>query len=614
MIAIIVPSVDVGYDPDTYAPSAYSEGIVFYYCDGVEFTNNDVYLKYDNVSGSYDTIYVVSVKGDAYSYDFDEDYNLIYPITASNVVIANNNITGQGHKYIYGVYVNTADNVTINGNNINMSADDYYANGINLDGPAFNGVVENNEITVTSPGAVYGVYTGGWMGPVENNTYDNNTIVANAYAACAMELMEANPYVSNNKITANGNYTYGIVASIQDNGTITSNDVTCIGSEVGNESTGDSLLPENSLAVSVKGDVVIENNTVSTSGVGVKTLQGEVNVTGNEITTTADKAIEAKDTTLTVENNYLASKKGVGENAVSSNKDVTFANNSPSLKTVISAPTLFTQYVDGVVFPVVLLDENGDPIANKTIFATINGVVYNETTAADGYAAFVPDLDAGSYDVVVSFKGDDVYGPKAVNSVIVVDQSASEIVAPASSTIFLVTVKSGSYYTLTLKDIKDNGLANKTVTITFNGKTENYTTDELGVIKYKLSATKVGTYTLKMKFAGDNNYVASDATATIKLTKQATKITAKNKAFKAKTKTKKYTITLKDSKGKVIKKAKVTLKIKGKTYKAKTNAKGKATFKIKKLTKKGTYKAKIKFATTKYYKASTKSVKITVKK
>jgi hypothetical protein len=581
VIAISVPSVDVDYNPDTYAPTVFSEGIVFYFCDGVEFTNNEVDLKYDNARGSYDTIYVVSVKGDAYTYDFDADYNLIYPITASNVVISNNNITGEGHKYIYGVYVSTADNVTIKDNNINMSADDYYAAGINLDGPAFNGVVENNEIAVTAPGAVYGVYTGGWMGAVENTSYENNTITADAYAACAMEIKEANPYISNNKITANGNYTYGIVASISDNATIASNEITCVGSEVGNQSSGDSLLPKNTLAISVKGDALIENNTVDTSGVGVKTLEGEVNVTGNDIKTTGDKAIEAKDTTLTVENNYLASKTGVGQNAVSSNKEVTFVNNSPSLKTIISAPTLYTEYVDGVVFPVALLDENGDPIANKTLLATIDGVVYNQTTDADGLAVFVLDFDAGSYDVVVSFKGDDVYGPKAVNSKIVVDQSPSEIVAPASSTIFLVTVKSGSYYTLTLKDLNGNGLANEIVTITFNGKTANYTTDSLGVIKYKLSATKVGTYKLKMNFAGDNNYVASDATATIKLTKQATKITAKAKTFKAKTKIKKYTITLKDSKGKVIKKAKVTLKIKEKPTKQKPTLKVKLPLKLR---------------------------------
>ena len=57
-------------------------------------------------------------------------------------------------------------------------------------------------------------------------------------------------------------------------------------------------------------------------------------------------------------------------------------------------------------------------------------------------------------------------------------------------------------------------------------------------------------------------------------------MTAKKKTFKTTPKTKKYTIVLKDNTGKAIKKAKVTLKVKGKTYKATTNSKGKATFKI----------------------------------
>ena len=62
-----------------------------------------------------------------------------------------------------------------------------------------------------------------------------------------------------------------------------------------------------------------------------------------------------------------------------------------------------------------------------------------------------------------------------------------------------------------------------------------------------------------------------------------------------------------------MKKAKVTIKVKGKTYKAKTNSKGKATFKITKLTKKGTYKAVIKYKGSSYYKNVTKKVKIRVK-
>jgi len=91
-------------------------------------------------------------------------------------------------------------------------------------------------------------------------------------------------------------------------------------------------------------------------------------------------------------------------------------------------------------------------------------------------------------------------------------------------------------------------------------------------------------------------------------------MTAKKKTFKAKTKTKKYAITLKDNTGKAMKKVKVTLKVKGKTYKAKTNNKGKATFKIKNLKKKGKYTAVIKYTGDKNYNKITKKVKLTVKK
>ena len=115
-----------------------------------------------------------------------------------------------------------------------------------------------------------------------------------------------------------------------------------------------------------------------------------------------------------------------------------------------------------------------------------------------------------------------------------------------------------------------------------------------------------GTYNAILSVWG----VKKNITISVKIT---TKLTAKAKTFKLKTKTKKYTITLKDNKNKAMKNKKVTLKVKGKTYTAKTNSKGKATFKLTKLTKKGKYTAVIKYAGDKYYKKATKKVKITVK-
>ena len=111
---------------------------------------------------------------------------------------------------------------------------------------------------------------------------------------------------------------------------------------------------------------------------------------------------------------------------------------------------------------------------------------------------------------------------------------------------------------------------------------------------------------------GDSTNPDTNKQGTAKVTKKATKITAKKKKFKAKTKIKKYSITLKSG-NKAVKKVKVTIKIGKKTYTAKTNSKGKATFKIKKLTKKGKYNAVIKFKGNSAYKASSKKVKITIK-
>ena len=90
-------------------------------------------------------------------------------------------------------------------------------------------------------------------------------------------------------------------------------------------------------------------------------------------------------------------------------------------------------------------------------------------------------------------------------------------------------------------------------------------------------------------------------------------MTAKAKTFKFEDKTKKYTVTLKNNKGAVMKNTKVSLKVGGKTYTAKTNSKGVATFKLTKLTKKGKFNAVITYAGNKYYKKLTKKAKITVK-
>ena len=188
----------------------------------------------------------------------------------------------------------------------------------------------------------------------------------------------------------------------------------------------------------------------------------------------------------------------------------------------------------------------------------------------------------------------------------------TKITAPNVAKVFNVNKK----FTATLKDANNKAISDVKVTITLNGKTYTKTTNAKGQAILNLPNLAPKTYKVSVKFVGDSQYKASSLNTPKVVVKKATpKMTGKTKVtYKVKTKTKKYTIVLKNNKKQAMKKVKVTLKVKGKTYKATTNAKGKAVFKITKLTKKGKYTAKVKFAGNKYYNALNKTVKITVKK
>ena len=196
-------------------------------------------------------------------------------------------------------------------------------------------------------------------------------------------------------------------------------------------------------------------------------------------------------------------------------------------------------------------------------------------------------------------------------------------------TVKVADIKEGEDFTIDVT-LSNNLTANVTVVINkqeynvsvVNGNGSLKVSDKLAANTYDVEASFKGlspyaastnTTTFKVEKVSAPASDKDKQTTTPKVTKKATKITAKKATFKAKKKTKKYTIVLKSGK-KVVKKVKVTLKVGKKTYKATTNSKGKATFKITKLNKKGKYNAVIKFAGNKNFKATSKKVKITVKK
>ena len=172
----------------------------------------------------------------------------------------------------------------------------------------------------------------------------------------------------------------------------------------------------------------------------------------------------------------------------------------------------------------------------------------------------------------------------------------------------------GKYLTVTVKDVYGNVLKDVKVTIQLsNGAKKTLKTDSKGQVKFSTNALAPKTYTATITTQAFGKYIKTTSKAKIVVKKAATKITAKNKVFKVKTKAKVVKVTLK-SRNKAIKNAKITIKVKGKTYSAKTNKKGIAKLKVTKLTKKGKFKAVINFAGTKLYKKTSKNIVIKVKK
>ena len=251
-----------------------------------------------------------------------------------------------------------------------------------------------------------------------------------------------------------------------------------------------------------------------------------------------------------------------------------------------------------------------DPILNGIIKIDLAFVPYHDEAVvniSENNVITISGLSIGDYKLVVSAIPDKNHIMSTIVQDISVTKSKTQLTASSVTATYNVAKK----LIVTLKD--SNGvLANKKVTVKVGKISKTLKTNSKGQVSVDISSLAPKAYTASIKFAGDANYSASSKSIKVTVKKATPKLTAKAKSFKKSVKTKKYSVTLKTNKNKAIKKAKVTLKVKGKTYAAKTNSKGKATFKITKLAKKGTYQAVIKYNGNRYYSKVIKNIKIKI--
>ena len=142
--------------------------------------------------------------------------------------------------------------------------------------------------------------------------------------------------------------------------------------------------------------------------------------------------------------------------------------------------TLF--YLDGSKWFARLTDLNGNPIANKTLLFTINGITYIKTTNDNGTALLTINLDPGIYMGVVSFNNTSKNATVIVNSTV----KGNDVVK---------MYRNGTQFYATFYGADDKVLANTNVTFNINGVFYTRQTDVLGVARLNINLD-VGNYTL----------------------------------------------------------------------------------------------------------------------
>jgi len=276
-------------------------------------------------------------------------------------------------------------------------------------------------------------------------------------------------------------------------------------------------------------------------------------------------------------------------------------------RTTIKSCDMTVNAGSGYDYKTTFINVYGTPLANTQVHIAVNGKIFAVKTDSNGVAVLNIGLGEGTYGITAI---NPQTGEQAKSTLKILGGVTKSILTTSD----VRTVYNGEKsITLTLKDVLGNPISYEIIGVKIAGKIKYVSTNSNGQAKLTTNGINTGTYKIISTFAGNVKYSKVSVSTKVVVSKAKAKLTASKKTFKVGVKIKKYTVTLKTNKNKAMKKVKLTLKVKGKTYKAITNKKGKATFKITKLTKKGKFKAVVKFAGNKNYKALSKNAVITVK-
>ena len=268
-------------------------------------------------------------------------------------------------------------------------------------------------------------------------------------------------------------------------------------------------------------------------------------------------------------------------------------------------------YKDGSTFNATLSDVYGNAISGATVKICIKGInkVYSRVTGANGVVSLPIGLASGTYAVNATFEGNDNYEGSFANATVIVNKATTVLTGADLE----MSYNDGSVWTATLADVYGNAIAGAAVKIGINIKGVNkvytHVTDANGVAGLSVNLAS-GTYAVNATFAGNKNYEASFADATVIVNKAVAVLTGDDLEMSYKDGSV-WTVTLTDINANAIAGVKVVFGIIGKAYSIETNGSGVAELPIN--LPSGTYAVNASFSSSKY-KAELITATITVNK
>ena len=271
---------------------------------------------------------------------------------------------------------------------------------------------------------------------------------------------------------------------------------------------------------------------------------------------------------------------------------------------------IYVSYMDEDCYTITYKDGFGNPVNGLEFSADIRGnknYTQNYTTDENGQIKiYFSELNPDTYMADIYLVDTEKYEADNVTREVYVSKGLIKM----DATTLVTTYNSGEEFIITLNNIRNNPIANFSVSIDFKG-TKNYTTDENGQINLSLRGLSPDTYDIEATFNENDFYENSTAYAKVVINKDISSLTT-NTLVTVYNSSGELVITLKDSNNNPIANVPVSIDLDG-TKKHTTDENGQIIISTKGLTPK-TYNVTATFKGNENYKGSDIATEVIINK